>query len=125
MLQPLFSIIVPTYSRSVELTNCLEALALQTITADAFEVIVVDDGSPIRPETTVRRFSNCLDVTLVTAAHAGPAASRNRGAERAAGTFLAFTDDDCRPAPGWLSALKECCTALPDHLVGGRTLNAL
>ncbi|HVN29258.1 MAG TPA: glycosyltransferase, partial [Candidatus Binataceae bacterium] len=33
--------------------------------------------------------------------------------------------DDCLPAPGWLKALKEHCVALPDHIVGGRILNAL
>jgi GT2 family glycosyltransferase len=123
--QTLFSIIIPTYSRPAELANCLEALARQRLAADSFEVVVVDDGSPAPPEAVVHRFNDRLDVTLLTANHGGPAAARNQGAERAVGRFLAFTDDDCRPAPDWLLALKERCTALPDHIIGGRTLNAL
>jgi len=125
MRQTLFSVIIPTYSRPLELTNCLEALARQKLDADSFEVIVVDDGSPEPPDLVVQRFADCLDIGLIAADHAGPAASRNKGAERATGTFLAFTDDDCRPAPGWLLALKESCTARPDHIVGGCTLNSL
>jgi GT2 family glycosyltransferase len=38
---------------------------------------------------------------------------------------LAFTDDDCRPAPDWLSTLGVRFAGAPDHAVGGRTLNAL
>lgn len=34
----------------------------------------------------------------------GPAAKRNRGAQLARGTILAFLDDDTRPLPGWLEA---------------------
>jgi GT2 family glycosyltransferase len=123
--QTLFSIIIPTYSRPAELANCLEALARQRLAADSFEVVVVDDGSPVPPNAVVRRFSDRLDISLLVANHGGPAAARNKGAERALGRFLAFTDDDCRPAPDWLLALKACCTALPDHIIGGRTLNAL
>jgi GT2 family glycosyltransferase len=123
--QTLFSIIIPTYSRPAELASCLEALTRQRLAPNSFEVIVVDDGSPAPPEAVVQRFHDRLDITLLTAGHAGPAAARNHGAARASGRFLAFTDDDCRPAPQWLPELEVCCTALPDHLVGGRTLNAL
>jgi GT2 family glycosyltransferase len=123
--QTFFSIIIPTYSRPAELANCLEALTRQHLTTDSFEVIVVDDGSLAPPDAVVQRFGDRLDVSLLPVHHSGPAAARNQGAERARGRFLAFTDDDCRPAPDWLLALKACCTALPDHIIGGRTLNAL
>ena len=57
--------------------------------------------------------------------HAGPAAARNKGATCASGEFLAFTDDDCQPDPHWLTAFAERFVATPEHLIGGRTLNAL
>ena len=123
--QTLFSIIVPTYLRPAELASCLEALARQRLADDRFEVVVVDDGSPAPPTAVVRRFSDRLDISMLAANHGGPAAARNQGAERATGRFLAFTDDDCRPAPDWLPTLKARCTALPNHIIGGRTLNAL
>ncbi len=36
------------------------------------------------------------------AQHRGPAAARNVGWRQAQGEFIAFTDDDCIPTPGWL-----------------------
>ena len=123
--QTLFSIIIPTYSRSAELANCLEALACQRFAPGSFEVMVVNDGGPAPLDAVVQRFRDRLDIKLLAVSHGGPTAARNQGAESAAGKFLAFTDDDCRPAPDWLRSLSACCTALPDQMIGGRTLNAL
>ncbi len=44
----------------------------------------------------------------VNGAH-GPAAARNRGWQAARGEIIAFTDDDCIPAPDWL---QQGCDAL-------------
>jgi len=123
--QPFFSVIIPTYSHPAELPGCLEALSRQQFPTDSFEVIVVDDGSASPPTATVQAFENRLAIRLVTARHGGPAAARNYGARQAAGRFFAFTDDDCRPASGWLSALAERFAAAPDHIIGGRTINEL
>jgi GT2 family glycosyltransferase len=123
--RPFFSVIIPTYSRPAELRGCLEALTQQRFPTDSFEVIVADDGSPSPPEATVQMFQNRLAISLVTAAHGGPAAARNHGAQRAAGRFFAFTDDDCRPASEWLPALAARFASLPHHVIGGRTINEL
>ncbi len=123
--QPLFSIIIPTYDRPAQLTACLHALSRLHSPRNPFEVVVVDDGSPTSPTTVVASFRESLDVALFTQAHAGPAAARNLGAARARGRFLAFTDDDCVPAPDWLTALAARFAANPHDLIGGRTLNAL
>ena len=53
------------------------------------------------------------------------AAARNAGANRARGTFLAFTDDDCMPKVDWLQKLAARFVKTPDDVIGGRTLNAL
>ena len=123
--QPFFSIIIPTYDRPAELPGCLEALTRLRFPRDSFEVLVVDDGSPAPPDAAVQRFRDRLPISLLTAVHGGPAAARNHGAERAEGRFVAFTDDDCRPAPDWLDALAARCADAPNHIIGGRTLNAL
>jgi GT2 family glycosyltransferase len=123
--QPTFSIIIPTYSRPQQMAGCLEALAGLRFPADSFEVIVVDDGSPSPPHSAVARFHNRLAIRLLSAAHGGPASARNHGAELASGKFFAFTDDDCRPAADWLDALAVRFGAVPDQIVGGRTVNAL
>ncbi len=120
-----FSIIVPTYGRPGQLATCLQFLACLDYPLDRFEVIVVDDGSQRPPESVVLAFRDQFNVTLLTQPHAGPAAARNTGAARAKGKFLAFTDDDCAPAPNWLQTLAARFTQVPDGAIGGRTFNAL
>jgi GT2 family glycosyltransferase len=48
----------------------------------------------------------------------GPAAARNAGWRACDGEYVAFTDDDCLPAPGWLAALRT--QAAPGVVVQGR-----
>jgi GT2 family glycosyltransferase len=48
----------------------------------------------------------------------GPAAARNAGWREATTDYVAFTDDDCVPAPGWLEALAAA--AAPGVAVQGR-----
>ena len=123
--QPFFSIIIPTFNRPLPLTHCLQCLERLDYPQDRFEVIVVDDGSESPAEAVVSSFSNRLDITLITQPHSGPAIARNKGAAHAKGEFLAFTDDDCAPAPEWLKTLVQRFNGTPDNMIGGRTLNAL
>jgi GT2 family glycosyltransferase len=122
---PTFSIVIPTYRRPERLAACLAALARLDYPRERFEVIVVDDGSGAPPAALVAAQAGRLTVTLVEAVHAGPAAARNAGAARARGDYLAFTDDDCAPDPGWLRALARAATSAPGQMLGGRTVNAL
>jgi glycosyltransferase involved in cell wall biosynthesis len=88
-------------------------------------VIVIDDGSPTPLQPVVEGFLKQLDLTLLTQTNAGPASARNTGAKKAKGEFLVFTDDDCTPSPDWLRKLANRFAEIPDHAIGGRTLNAL
>lgn len=124
-IQPFFSVIIPTYRRPRQLAACLQSFTRLDYSRDCFEVIVVVDGSEMPPEATIAAFRDQLDVTLLWQPNAGPAVARNTGAAQAKGQFLAFTDDDCRPAPDWLKSLAVCFAKDPDCLIGGRTINAL
>jgi glycosyltransferase involved in cell wall biosynthesis len=125
MSLPLFSVIIPTYSRPEQLAACLQAIAALDYPRDRFEVIVVDDGSPEPPVDIVESFSGIIDVKLLTQTNAGPAAARNAGAAGARGDYLVFTDDDCLPDSQWLRAYAGQFSITPLSIVGGRTLNAL
>ncbi|MEQ9233782.1 glycosyltransferase [Coleofasciculus sp. E2-BRE-01] len=125
MEQFLFSVIIPSYNRPTQLAACLESLTQLDYPRDRFEVIVVDDGSDSPLDTVVSPFKDSLNLRLIRQNNAGPAAARNGAAQQAHGKYLAFTDDDCRPATNWLQALENCFTATPDRIVGGRTVNAL
>ena len=117
--------VVPTYRRPLQLAACLRALSYQDYPSDCYEVIVVDDGSPESAENTVAPYRNRVGVRLLTQPNSGPARARNAGAAQARGEILAFTDDDCEPAPDWLRALAARSVDAPDCAIGGRTVNKL
>jgi GT2 family glycosyltransferase len=79
--RPRISVVVPTRGRPELLRKCVAALEAQTV---AVEIVVVEDEEG-----------------------RGPAWARNEGVRRARGEVVCFTDDDCRPAPGWAEALAE------------------
>ncbi len=124
-MYPYFSIIVPTYNRPAQLATCLKSLVELEYQRDRFEVIVVDDGSKESLYSVVRPFSKEITVKLVSQLNAGPAAARNTGVKHAKGEYIAFTDDDCRPAHDWLQQLAAHFGAAKNHAIGGKIINAL
>jgi GT2 family glycosyltransferase len=120
-----FSIIIPTYNRPQSLTNCLQGIASIDYPHNCFEVIVVDDGSQMLLDTVVQPFQNQINLTLISQANRGPATARNTGAKQAKGQFLAFIDDDCKPAINWLQVLESQLIVYSDNLIGGCIINAI
>jgi glycosyltransferase involved in cell wall biosynthesis len=96
---PAISVIVPAYDSGATLGRALDALARQELDRD-YEVIVVDDGST---DETVA-IAEGAGVRVLSQDHEGPGPGRNLGAGAAAAELLAFTDSDCFPERGWLSA---------------------
>ncbi len=115
------SVVIPTFKHPDLLMRCLQALMQQDFDATSFEVIVADDAAceetKQQVEAYARRVVACgytVRYIAVTGSH-GPAAARNAGWRAAQGEIIAFTDDDCIPAPGWL---KAGMAAFVDGVVG-------
>ncbi|ELR97378.1 glycosyltransferase family 2 protein [Gloeocapsa sp. PCC 73106] len=123
--QPVFSVIIPTYSRPQQIKDCLESLTALNYPRDDFEVVVVDDGSPMDLQPIVNKFIDTLNLRLIKQSNSGPAKARNTGAQAARGEFLVFTDDDCQPHPNWLKAFASGFETAPNSILGGHTLNKL
>lgn len=121
MTSPSVAVVMPSFDRPAQLQRCLEAL--EAVSGPAFEVIVVDDGSPEPLEPVCRAFGE--KVRCLRQVNKGPAAARNAGAAATTADFIAFTDDDCRPRPGWLEALVAAQAGHESRLVGGRVENLL
>src|SRR5262249_13064218 len=83
-----------------------------TLPADRYEVIVTDDGAPTSEQLVAERYAW---VSWGPGPRRGPAANRNAGARRSGQEWIAFTDDDCVPDPGWLAAFA----AAVHHRCGG------
>jgi choline dehydrogenase-like flavoprotein/GT2 family glycosyltransferase len=120
---PDWSIVIPTRDRPAMISKCLESIARLDTPPGGFEVVVVDDGSN-PPLEIAPQWYDCLDLRLLNQQNTGPGGARNLGMAQARGRWVAFTDDDCRPAADWLVALARRLEELPDALVGGRTLGA-
>ena len=89
-----FSVVIATYNRPGPLSDCLRALAAQTLPPDRFEVVVVDDGGDGDLAGVCCPFEPELRIVLEKKVNGGPAAARNHGAELATGRWLAFRDGD-------------------------------
>lgn len=88
--QPLISVIVPTFNDSSDrLNNTLQSILNQTY--NNLEIIVADDGSSI-PFGGLEQQLTDERLTWVNTVHGGVASTRNAGAKRASGEYLAFLD---------------------------------
>ena len=119
------SVIIASRDRPEHLRQCLESLVRLEYPKDRFEVIVVDDESAQPLDGVVAAFAQSLNLQLIRIAHSGPGGARNHGANLAAGHVLAFTDDDCEPAPDWLRRIVDRVRRLPCNMAGGLTQNKL
>jgi serine acetyltransferase/glycosyltransferase involved in cell wall biosynthesis len=98
------SVVVATFNRLPRLLELLADLAEQTVPAEQFEVVVVDDGSatPVGPRLAQLRLPYRLVQSVQQ--NAGPAAARHRGVLLAEGDIVVFVDDDMRVAQNFLAA---------------------
>jgi glycosyltransferase involved in cell wall biosynthesis len=97
------TVIVSTNNQKERLRLVLAGLENQTLPADQFELIVVDDGSTdgTRELLEHSQFPN-LVVHLKT--NKGRCLARNEGITRAQGELVVFLDGDALPHPGLLEA---------------------
>lgn len=100
--QPMFSVVIPTYERHVELATLIRDLQAQS--ERDFEVICVDQserswsGANSDHGFSFRYFHSPVK---------GAVRARNTGAQLAQGEIIAFIDDDCRPEADWLLSARK------------------
>lgn len=95
------SVIIPTYHSWDKLQVCLDSLSKQTVGADRFEILVVnnDPSDPVPDTLRLPQNAQVLEQT-----QPGSYAARNRGIEASNAPLLFFTDSDCQPDPGYIQA---------------------
>ncbi len=95
-----FSIIIPAYNEEIFLPACLESIKQQSLPADQFEVIVIDNGSTDK----TRSIAEGSGATVIVDEQSNVSGLRNLGAKQAAGSVLAFIDADCTASKNWLNS---------------------
>ncbi|HLZ07865.1 MAG TPA: glycosyltransferase family A protein, partial [Chloroflexota bacterium] len=87
------SVIVPAHNSARTIGECVMAVLTQSIARDAYELIVVDDGSTDRTVPIARR----LGARVMTRSGLGVAAARNAGLRATQSDLVVFLDSDCLP----------------------------
>jgi glucosyl-dolichyl phosphate glucuronosyltransferase len=118
------SVVVCTLNRAKALARALDSLIDQTLDADRYELIVVDNGSTDETAAAVEhvRLRAGCSLTYDYLVEPGISCARNRGVERARGEIVAFLDDDAEAMPDWLETAVSALTTSPASAIGGPVL---
>jgi len=100
---PILSVVIATYNRPDHLRRLLGDLQKQVLDPLTFEVLVVDDGSPVPAMASLADAPMPDATSFMRIANSGPAVARDSGARRARGLLLVFVDDDMRIASDFLA----------------------
>lgn len=103
------SVVIPAFDAALYIAEAIESV-LSQIPPDA-EVIVVDDGSSDETAAVASTFGS--RVRVIRAAHAGIAATVNRGMSEASGALIASIDADDRWLPGKMALQLAALDADP------------
>lgn len=99
------SVIIPVWNDALRVIKCVNALKNQKFAPEAYEIIVVDNGST---DSTFEKLREVNHITVLRELKPGSYAARNKGLSVAKGRYVAFTDSDCVPDENWLVSLTEC-----------------
>jgi GT2 family glycosyltransferase len=117
------SLIICTRNRHQQLARCLEAL--RCIVFDRqWQLIIVDNGSTDQTAAVVGEFSKTANQQTIYLYEAalGKSNALNAALKAACGQILAFTDDDCYPAPDFLNNIWAAFDDPSVGYIGGRIL---
>jgi glycosyltransferase involved in cell wall biosynthesis len=114
------TVVVPTCNRRAWADELVSALQAQTW--EDLRFVVVDDGSVDGTEDAWRAAAAGDDrFRFARTDRGGPAVARNAALGELTTEWVAFTDDDCLPTPGWVEALVRRATESGATVVQGLT----
>lgn len=89
------SLIVPVYNVEKYLRKCLESCLHQDISADSYEIIIVNDGSPDNSQEIIAEYaSKHSNIKTILKENGGLSSARNAGLNIAEGELIWFIDSD-------------------------------
>jgi glycosyltransferase involved in cell wall biosynthesis len=113
------SLVLATYNRAAALDRVLACVENQSLSDDAFEVLVCVDGSKDHTRdvldawTARARFS----LTAIYQENQGQSAARHHAIEKASGARVVVVDDDMELCPEFLEQHLRAAEDDPEHLI--------
>ena len=122
--EPRFSIVSAVYNVGRYLDAFIASLDAQNIEREAFEVIVVDDGSTDDSLERLRAWEAADGrVRVLTKANGGQSSARNLGIGHARGQWITFIDPDDTVAPNYFNRVARFIDANPSvQMIGAHRL---
>ena len=117
-MNPLISIIVPTYNVEKYIRTCIESILAQTYRN--IEVIIVNDGST---DQSLAVISDLIcshhNIKVINQKNQGLSVARNTGIDAATGKNIAFVDADDKIKPDFVSSLYQIADKTGADIVRG------
>ncbi|MCE2074396.1 glycosyltransferase [Streptococcus thermophilus] len=117
-MDPLVSIIVPTYNVEKYIRTCIESILAQTYRN--IEVIIVNDGST---DQSLAVISDLIcshhNVKVINQKNQGLSVARNTGIDAATGKYITFVDSDDKIMPDFVSSLYQIAEKTGADIVRG------
>ena len=89
------SIILPVYNVEKYIRSCIESIFRQGLDEDAFEIIIVNDGTPDKSmEAIADIIAQHDNITVIEQKNQGLSVVRNTGIARARGEYILMPDSD-------------------------------
>ena len=104
----LLSIIVPVYNVEAYIEKCIISLQDQDIPKEAYEIIIINDGSPDNSkEVILKLMKHFQNIVFIDQENKGVSLARNAGMEVASGKFLLFIDPDDYVVPNSFNRMLQ------------------
>ncbi|ULL15225.1 glycosyltransferase [Paenibacillus sp. H1-7] len=115
-----FSVIIPTYNRSLQLMLTLASFEKQTVPMDQFEIIVVNDGSSDDILERLQHYQPPYRLQVVSLNEtSGRSAARNAGVHASQEDYLIFCDPDFLVTPRFIEVHAAYHKKYPNAVVSG------
>lgn len=117
-VDPYISIIVPVYNTESFLRSCIDSILQQSF--DAFELILVDDGSMDGSSAICDEYAmKDSRIRVFHKQNGGVSSARNLGLDNASGEWIYFVDSDDEIFPGGLQTMVDGISDEVDIVLGG------
>lgn len=91
--RPLVSFVIPYYNLPADmLVECIESILALSVCREELEIIIIDDGSEINLEYTLKKFYK--DIIYIRKKNEGVSVARNVGINASNGEYIQFIDGD-------------------------------
>jgi glycosyltransferase involved in cell wall biosynthesis len=102
----IFSFIIPVFNRPEEIDELLESFTKQNY-SNAYEIIIIEDGSSEPCEHIIEKFKSKLNVTYYLKYNSGPGDSRNFGMSQSKADYFIILDSDCILPPNYITEVSK------------------